>query len=149
MYFAVFFCRGEVPKSSDLLVNDDIVKLKRCVFSAQRSDLPPICTHNVIDDHKDPVLNALRRCKLFNNRHDRVKVYECALIFYLEILHAFFIIIIMSFDYDIGYILSGDLPSGISELFESTFPYGLRRVRERLPFRCIPFLLWTLGLHSR
>jgi glycogen(starch) synthase len=36
--------------------------------------LPPICTHNVNDDVQDPILNALRRCHLFNDRHDRVKV---------------------------------------------------------------------------
>ena len=40
----------------------------------QRSSLPPVCTHNVVDDENDPVLCAIRRCLLFNNRHDRVKV---------------------------------------------------------------------------
>lgn len=43
-------------------------------FRFQRSSLPPICTHNVCDDVTDPILNALRRCQLFNSRHDRVKV---------------------------------------------------------------------------
>jgi len=28
-------CRGELPKGDDLLVKDDFVKLKRCIFSAQ------------------------------------------------------------------------------------------------------------------
>lgn len=50
------------------------MKLKRCIFSAQTSGLPPICTHNVADDWNDQVLNALRRCKLFNQKYDRVKV---------------------------------------------------------------------------
>lgn len=36
--------------------------------------MPPICTHNVNDDVTDPILNALRRCRLFNDRYDRVKV---------------------------------------------------------------------------
>lgn len=65
---------GKVPNGNDLLKSDDIVKLKRCIYATQRSALPPICTHNVVDDHLDPVLSHFRRCQLFNNRHDRVKV---------------------------------------------------------------------------
>ena len=57
-----------------MLAPDDVVQLKRCIYAAQRTSLPPICTHNVIDDHIDPVLSHLRRCQLFNNRYDRVKV---------------------------------------------------------------------------
>lgn len=36
--------------------------------------MPPICTHNMIDDAADPVLCHIRRCKLFNESSDRVKV---------------------------------------------------------------------------
>ncbi len=36
--------------------------------------LPPVVTHNVIDDDQDPVLNHIRRIQLFNKREDRVKV---------------------------------------------------------------------------
>ena len=42
--------------------------------AVQRNSLPPICTHNVVDDGIDPILCGIRRCQLFNNRHDRVKV---------------------------------------------------------------------------
>ena len=35
---------------------------------------PPITTHNVVEDHKDPVLSSFRRCQLFNSKSDRVKV---------------------------------------------------------------------------
>lgn len=65
---------GELPDSSDLLTREDLVRLKRCIFSMQRSSLPPITTHNVVADSEDPVLTALRRCQLFNDRYDRVKV---------------------------------------------------------------------------
>lgn len=41
---------------------------------AQRTSLPPVITHNLVDDSKDEVLNYVRRLHLFNNRHDRVKV---------------------------------------------------------------------------
>ena len=40
----------------------------------QRSSLPPITTHNVVNDGEDPVLRSLRRCHLFNDKSDRVKV---------------------------------------------------------------------------
>jgi len=75
--------RGEIPSGKDLLVQEDVVKLKRCIYAAQTSALPPICTHNVIDDGVDPVLCAIRRCCLFNNRTDRVKV-----IFHPEFLNS-------------------------------------------------------------
>lgn len=65
---------GRIPNGSELLLPDDIVKLKRCIFAAHRSTLPPICTHNMVDDSADPVLNGFRRTKLFNDHHDRVKV---------------------------------------------------------------------------
>ena len=38
------------------------------------SSMPPITTHNIVDEHNDPVMNAFRRCQLFNNHYDRVKV---------------------------------------------------------------------------
>eukprot|EP01147_Barroeca_monosierra_P010384 gene10384-2516_t len=66
--------RNETPNSADLLDTEDIVKLKKVVLASQRETLPPIVTHNLIDDSKDEVLNCLRRIRLFNHKHDRVKV---------------------------------------------------------------------------
>lgn len=65
---------GRLPESEELLQKEDTVRLKRCIYAAQRSTLPPITTHNVVDDNLDPVLNSFRRCKLFNEKNDRVKV---------------------------------------------------------------------------
>lgn len=65
---------GRLPTNEEILLKDDMVKIKRCIYSLQRSTLPPITTHNVVEDWKDPVLTALRRCNLFNSVHDRVKV---------------------------------------------------------------------------
>ncbi|NXX40787.1 GYS2 protein, partial [Tricholaema leucomelas] len=39
-----------------------------------RHCLPPVTTHNMIDDGNDPILSTIRRIGLFNNRTDRVKV---------------------------------------------------------------------------
>lgn len=66
--------KGQLPKEDEILKQEDKVKLKRCLFAAQRQELPPICTHNVIQDGVDPVLCNLRRCQLFNTHSDRVKV---------------------------------------------------------------------------
>jgi len=66
--------QGRLPESSDLLSKDDLVRLKRCVYAQAATNLPPITTHNIVGDATDPVMSAIRRCQLFNNRYDRVKV---------------------------------------------------------------------------
>uniref|UniRef100_A0A6V7WI74 Glycogen [starch] synthase n=2 Tax=Meloidogyne TaxID=189290 RepID=A0A6V7WI74_MELEN len=66
--------RGRIPDMEELLLPAERVQLKRCILSSKRDTLPPICTHNMVDDVSDPVLNAFRRCQLFNYDHDRVKV---------------------------------------------------------------------------
>lgn len=48
--------------------------LKRRVIALKRGTLPPIVTHNMIDDATDPILIQLRRLELFNHPSDRVKV---------------------------------------------------------------------------
>lgn len=63
-----------MPDPNELLLKEDKVKIKSCIYALQRDGLPPVTTHNVTDDYNDPVLNALRRCRLFNTIHDRVKV---------------------------------------------------------------------------
>ncbi|XP_047737934.1 glycogen [starch] synthase [Hyalella azteca] len=65
---------GRLPTTDELMLKEDTVRLKRCIYSAQKKSLPPITTHNIIDDARDPVLNAIRRCKLFNDPADKVKV---------------------------------------------------------------------------
>ncbi|CAG9861623.1 unnamed protein product [Phyllotreta striolata] len=65
---------GRLPDSSELLDKEEMVRLKRCIYSLQRDGLPPVTTHNIVDDWSDPVLNSVRRCNLFNTTHDRVKI---------------------------------------------------------------------------
>ncbi|MEJ1280044.1 glycogen synthase 2 [Cricetulus griseus] len=66
--------RGEIPDMNSILDRDDITIMKRAIFSTQRQSLPPVTTHNMIDDSTDPILSTIRRIGLFNNRADRVKV---------------------------------------------------------------------------
>ena len=63
-----------MPDPETFLEKQDIIKLKRSMFSAQRTDLPPVVTHNVLNSENDPVLSHIRRIQLFNRREDRVKV---------------------------------------------------------------------------
>lgn len=65
---------GRLPDSNQLLTKEDIVKVKRCLYSLQRQGMPPVTTHNIVDDWNDPVLNSIRRCNLFNTVNDRVKI---------------------------------------------------------------------------
>ncbi|KAF5378957.1 hypothetical protein D9757_008751 [Collybiopsis confluens] len=62
------------PTPEELLSAEDLILLKRRIFALKRNSLPPVVTHNLIDDANDPILNQVRRVKLFNNEHDRVKV---------------------------------------------------------------------------
>ncbi|EFA05468.1 Glycogen [starch] synthase-like Protein [Tribolium castaneum] len=64
---------GHLP-GDDLLKKEELVRLKRCIFSLQRDGLPPVTTHNIVDDWNDPVLASVRRCNLFNTKYDRVKI---------------------------------------------------------------------------
>lgn len=66
--------KGKLPTYDELLMPSEKVQLKRCILATKRESLPPICTHNMVEDSIDPVLNSLRRTQLFNKMEDRVKV---------------------------------------------------------------------------
>jgi len=63
-----------MPTPEELLPEEDQVLLKRRIFALKRNSLPPVVTHNMADDPNDPILNQIRRVKLFNHSHDRVKI---------------------------------------------------------------------------
>ncbi len=64
----------EFPSFDSLLSEQDKVQLKRRIFALKRNSLPPITTHNMADDANDPILNQIRRVRLFNDHTDRVKI---------------------------------------------------------------------------
>ncbi|KAJ9072360.1 glycogen synthase isoform 1 [Entomophthora muscae] len=66
--------RGIEPKGDDLLSEQEKILLRRRIFALKRQTLPPVVTHNMEDDSKDPVLSQIRRLHLFNYPTDRVKV---------------------------------------------------------------------------
>lgn len=55
---------------------DDYLRLRyRRTLQTWKSDsLPPVVTHNLVDDASDEILNFLRYSNLVNNKHDRVKI---------------------------------------------------------------------------
>lgn len=65
---------GTLPSPDKLLTEEDNVLLKRRILALKRNTLPPVTTHNMADDHNDPILNQIRRVQLFNNHNDRVKI---------------------------------------------------------------------------
>jgi glycogen(starch) synthase len=50
------------------------LRYRRILQSFVKSSLPPIVTHHMVDDAKDPILNFLRSTNLINNQQDKVKV---------------------------------------------------------------------------
>lgn len=81
------------PSINDLLTPSDRVVLKRRAYALKRNTLPPIVTHNMVNDATDPILNQIRRVQLFNHPSDRVKI-----IFHPEFLNS--INPILPLDYD-------------------------------------------------
>ncbi|KAJ9499969.1 glycogen synthase isoform 1 [Exophiala xenobiotica] len=63
-----------MPDEKELITPADRVMLRRRLFAMKRHQLPPIVTHNMVNDAEDPVLSQLRRVQLFNSSSDRVKV---------------------------------------------------------------------------
>lgn len=65
---------GQLPDLNKMMDQEDFTMMKRAIFGTQRQCLPPICTHNMLDDATDPILNSIRKMGLFNKSTDRVKV---------------------------------------------------------------------------
>uniref|UniRef100_A0A669BQ37 Glycogen [starch] synthase n=1 Tax=Oreochromis niloticus TaxID=8128 RepID=A0A669BQ37_ORENI len=66
--------KGQIPDLNNILDRDDFTIMKRAIYATQRHSLPPVTTHNMLDDSTDPILSNIRRVGLFNSRNDRVKV---------------------------------------------------------------------------
>ena len=72
---AVHWKEGDaMPDEKEIITSADRVLLRRRIFATKRSTLPPVVTHNMVNDSEDPVLNQIRRVQLFNHPSDRVKV---------------------------------------------------------------------------
>lgn len=65
---------NRLPQLNDFVDDSMRLMLRRTLTSWRTQRLPSIVTHNLIDDHKDEILNFLRSANLVNNRDDKVKV---------------------------------------------------------------------------
>ena len=65
---------GNVPNLNTLVSDPTRLRMRRALHAWKREWLPPIVTHDVIDDHSDPVLEKLRQLNLINLEEDRVKI---------------------------------------------------------------------------
>ncbi|CAG9532144.1 unnamed protein product [Cercopithifilaria johnstoni] len=65
--------KGHILNKDEFLLPTERIQLKRCIMATAKHELPPVCTHNMLDPC-DHVLNALRRTQLNNKPSDRVKV---------------------------------------------------------------------------
>lgn len=65
---------GHVPDLNALVDDYWRLRLRRDMHAWRHDWLPPIVTHDLIDDAKDAVLNRLRACQLWNKPDDKVKV---------------------------------------------------------------------------
>ncbi|KZF20206.1 glycosyltransferase family 3 protein [Xylona heveae TC161] len=85
---------GDVlPDEKELISSQDRVMLRRRLFAMKRHALPPIVTHNMVNDHEDPILNQIRRVQLFNQPSDRVKI-----VFHPEFLNSANPVLPMDYD---------------------------------------------------
>ncbi|KAK8111892.1 glycogen synthase [Apiospora kogelbergensis] len=82
-----------LPDQKELITSADRVLLRRRLFAMKRHGLPPIVTHNMVNDSDDPILNQLRRVQLFNHPADRVKV-----VFHPEFLNSSNPVLPMDYD---------------------------------------------------
>ena len=63
-----------LPPLNDFVDDYWRLRYRRTLQSFKKASLPPIITHNLINDGDDPILNFLRSTNLINNVDDRVKI---------------------------------------------------------------------------
>ena len=65
---------GHMVGRGDLIDEEAEIKLKRAINAARVKRFPSIVTHDLVDDHNDPILRHLRHRNLINDPADPVKV---------------------------------------------------------------------------
>ncbi|MCC6580720.1 MAG: glycogen/starch synthase [Phycisphaeraceae bacterium] len=65
---------GRIPDLNGLVDEYWLLRLRRMIHAWRRIMPPGIVTHDLADDTNDDMLNALRRCKLWNQQENPVKV---------------------------------------------------------------------------
>jgi glycogen(starch) synthase len=66
--------RGEDPPMDDLVGDTWRLRLRRMRLAWKSHRLPPVVTHDLVDEGRDAVLNQIRVCNLWNTADNPVKV---------------------------------------------------------------------------
>ncbi|PIQ20678.1 MAG: glycogen synthase [Cytophagales bacterium CG18_big_fil_WC_8_21_14_2_50_42_9] len=64
----------KLPSLRDFVDDYWQLRYRRTLQSWKSHQLPPVVTHNLVNDQSDEILHFLRTSQLVNNAHDRVKV---------------------------------------------------------------------------
>jgi len=64
----------KLPELSTMVDDYWRLRYRRTLQSWKTNSLPPVITHNLVNDQDDDILNFMRRAQLLNHRHDRVKM---------------------------------------------------------------------------
>ncbi|MET4076820.1 glycosyltransferase [Hymenobacter sp. UYCo722] len=64
----------KLPELSTMVDDYWRLRYRRQLQSWKTNALPPVITHNLVNDADDDILNYLRRSELLNHQHDRVKM---------------------------------------------------------------------------
>ena len=65
---------AKLPEMRDFVDDYWRLRYRRTLQKWKSNSLPPVITHNLVDDASDDILNFLRRSQLLNFKQDRVKV---------------------------------------------------------------------------
>jgi len=63
-----------LPRLNDYVEDYLKLKFRRTLQSWKSHRLPPVVTHNLVNDRNDEILNFLRSANMVNNEEDRVKI---------------------------------------------------------------------------
>jgi glycogen synthase len=73
-YAAASSSEFKLPPINDFVDDYWQLRYRRTLQSWKTHQLPPVVTHNLVNDGNDEILHFLRSSNLVNNAHDRVKV---------------------------------------------------------------------------
>ena len=63
-----------MPNLNNLVDDYLALRLRRNLGSWRSDRMPAIVTHNLVDEHKDPIMNFLKSSNLLNYKEDKVKI---------------------------------------------------------------------------
>ncbi len=73
-YAAAGIADNRLPQLNNFVDDYWRLRFRRTLQSWKSKNLPPVVTHNLIDDADDPILMFLRSANMVNNAHDKVKI---------------------------------------------------------------------------